>query len=73
MNDFYDHLNVLIKENKFISGTISMTIGLILLIYQLNKKEPLNFKNSGVMKWKADINMWGMIIILFLITLFLLF
>lgn len=56
-----DKIVELIDENNMIAGIIFIIIGIGLFFYQLSKKKPLDFKNSNILGWNADIYTWVLI------------
>lgn len=62
-----------IDENNLISGIIFIAIGIMLLLYQMRKEKPLNFKDSNILGWNATISMRALIFMSFIYGLILLF
>ena len=50
-----------IENNPFESGIIFFTIGTLLMIYKLYKKEKITFNNSNIFSWKEHVFTWAII------------
>jgi hypothetical protein len=68
-----DFIVEFIDENNFIASIVFLIIGALLLYFQLSKEKPLDFKNSSILGWNADINMWVLIFMSIIFGLILYF
>jgi len=68
-----ENINLFIRDNPSISGTIILLISLILLIYNLKRKDGFNFEDFGILNWQAFFSLWVLTIVLFIIGLKLIF
>ena len=55
-----------ISENPELSGVIFIVLGILLLIYNLKRKDGFNFEDFGFLSWQAFLSLW-ILTLLFLI------
>ena len=62
-----------INDNQLESGIIFIIIGVSLLLYKLNMKDSINFKDSNVISWKGHIYLLAIIVMSIIFGLILIF
>ena len=62
-----------INENEFIVGIIMFFLGLVYLVYKIDKEIRLKSKNKSILRRVSDIRSWGIITILILGGIILIF
>lgn len=53
----------LIEDFPSISGLVLILLGLLLLLYQIGKKNTFNMDDYNEISWKFLVNVWAVIII----------
>ena len=52
----------IIKDYPIVAGLVIMLLGLLLLLYQLDKKNTFDMNDYNLFSWKILVNTWGLII-----------
>lgn len=60
-------IGTLINVYPISSGLIFISIGLVLLFFQLKKKQSSKMSDNGIIEWKLLVQTWGTIIMFGLI------
>lgn len=73
MDSVKSYIIQFIEDYPLYSGIISFVLASLLLIYKLNEKDSISFKNSNMASWNAHISLWVLIIIFYIFSLITLF
>lgn len=60
-----------IDEQPLLVACLSILISIILLIYRLRKNDTFRMKDYGLTEWRLMIRMWGLIVLLFMLGVYL--
>ena len=68
-----DLITNFIKESPIESGLIFLIIGLVMLVFHINKKKSIKFWDSGLMEWRAYISYLSLMLMSFIFGIILIF
>lgn len=62
-----------LEENPIVFGFILVAIGLIILLFRLDKKDSFKMKDHGLISWRLLVQIWSLIIMFILMGLIMIF
>lgn len=55
-----------IEHNPIVSGLIFIAIGLIILLFRIDKNNSFKMKDYGLISWRLLVQTWGLIVMFIL-------